>query len=105
MDAMFVSNSIALCTVGRDTLKLDSIETTRYMLDNDKAGLKKTIEKLKKGKSVFMWSKYLKDKKLDKYNIKDLNDLIKECYKNSVKLSMSNLEEYFTDNKLDLRYV
>ena len=105
MDAMFMRNSIALCTVGRDTTKLDSIDTVRYMLDNDRAGLKKTIEKLKLGKKVFMWTKFLSDKKLDKYNIKDLNDLIKECYKNNVKLSMSNLEEYFTDNKLDLRYV
>jgi hypothetical protein len=105
MDSMFMRNSIALCTVGRDTTKLDSIDTVRYMLDNDPAGLKKTIEKLKAGKEVFMWNKFLKDKKLDKYNIKDLNDLIKECYKNSVKISLSSFEDYFTNNKLDLRYV
>ncbi len=105
MDSMFMRNSIALCTVGRDTTKLDSIDTVRYMLDNDQAGLKKTIEKLKTGKKVFMWNKFLIDKKLDKYNIKDLNDLIKECYKNSVKLSLSSFEDYFTNNKLDLRYV
>ena len=106
MDAMFMKNSIALCTVGRDTMKLDAIESERYMLDNDSAGLKKTIEKLKKGKTVFMWSKYIKDKKLDKYNnIKDLNDLIKVCYNNQIKLNLSELNNYFTNNKLDLLYV
>lgn len=105
MDAMFMKNSIALCTVGRDTMKLDAIESVRYMLDNDDAGLKKTIEKLKRGKTVFMWSKFLKDKKIDKYNIKDLNDLVKVCYNNKIKLRLSELENYFTNNKLDLLYV
>ena len=100
-----MKNSIALCTVGRDTTKLDNIDTVRYMLDNDTAGLKKTIEKLKSGRKVFMWTKFLSDKKLDKYNIKDLNDLIKICYLNGIKISLSNLEEYFTNNRLDLRYV
>jgi hypothetical protein len=105
MDSMFMKNSIALCTVGRDTMKLDAIESVRYMLDNDDAGLKKTIEKLKRGKTVFMWSKFLKDKKIDKYNIKDLNDLVKVCYNNKIKLRLSELENYFTNNKLDLLYV
>tara|TARA_Y100000361_G_C11157110_1_gene344851 strand:- start:303 stop:1382 length:1080 start_codon:yes stop_codon:yes gene_type:complete len=105
MDSLFMKNSIALCTVGRDTTKLDNIDTVRYMLDNDTAGLKKTIEKLKSGRKVFMWTKFLSDKKLDKYNIKDLNDLIKICYLNGIKISLSNLEEYFTNNRLDLRYV
>ncbi len=105
MDAMFMKNSIALCTVGRDTKKLDNISTVRYMLDNDRAGLKKTIEKLKSGKSVFMWTKFLTDKKMDKYNIKDLNDLVKIGYQKGIQISLSNLEEYFTNNKLDLRYV
>mgnify|MGYP000160900194 CR=1 FL=1 len=105
MDAMFMRNSIALCTVGRDTTKLDNIDTVRYMLDNDDAGLKKTIEKLKAGKTVFMWTKLLKDKKMDKYNIKDLNDLIKIAYQKGIKISLSDLENYFTNNKLDLRYV
>tara|TARA_B100001287_G_scaffold251207_1_gene232254 strand:+ start:897 stop:1976 length:1080 start_codon:yes stop_codon:yes gene_type:complete len=105
MDSFFMKNSIALCTVGRDTTKLDNIETVRYMLDNDPAGMKKSIEKLKKGMSVFMWTKFLKDKKLDKYTIKDLNDLIKICYQNGIKISLSDLENYFTNNKLDIRYV
>lgn len=105
MDSMFQKNSLALCTVGRDTTKLDAIESVRYMLDNDEPGLKKTIEKLKKGKSVFMWSKFLKDKKLDKYNIKDLNDLVKVCFANKIKLRLSELDNYFTNSKLDLLYV
>ena len=105
LDALFMRNSIALCTAGRDTTKLDYIESSRYMLDNDETGLKKSIEKLKTGKRVFMWNKYLKDKKIDKYNIKDLNDLVKVCYSEKIKLSASDLEKYFTNNKLDLRYV
>ena len=105
LDAMFMQNSIALCTVGRDTTKLDYIDSSRYMLDNDDAGLRKSIEKLKTGKQVFMWTKYLKDKKIDKYNIKDLNDLVKVCYNEKIKISLSELDDYFTNDKLDMRYV
>lgn len=105
LDAMFMRNSIALCTVGRDTTKLDYIDSSRYMLDNDEAGLKKSIEKLKSGKKVFMWTKYLKDKKMDKYTIKDLNDLVKVCYNEKIKISLSELDDYFTNDKLDMRYV
>ena len=52
-----------------------------------------------------MWTKYLKDKKMDKYTIKDLNDLVKVCYNEKIKLSLSELDDYFTNDKLDMRYV
>ena len=78
--------------------------TVRYMFDNDKTGKKKMIEKLKKGRPVFMWSKFLKDNNIDTYNIKDLNDLMITCY--SIKSDAhKKINEYFTSNNLDLWYL
>ena len=74
------------------------------MFDNDKTGKKKMIEKLKKGRSVFMWQKFLQDFKLDKYDIKDLNDLMLKCYelKNDAH---KKINDYFTSSQLDLWYI
>lgn len=104
LDAKFMHNSIALATAGRTTDEFDEMATVRYMFDNDKTGRGKMIEKLKKGKSVFMWSKFLKENNLDKYNIKDLNDLMLKCFelKSNAHKQINN---YFTSNQLDLWYL
>ena len=104
IDAKFMHNSIALATAGRSTEEFDEMATVRYMFDNDATGKKKMIEKLKKGRPVFMWSKFLDDFKLDTYNIKDLNDLIKVCYKQK-STAWKQIENYFTSSDLDLWYV
>ena len=104
LDAKFMHNSIALATAGRSTEEFDEMATVRYMFDNDATGKKKMIEKLKKGRPVFMWTKFLDDFKLDTYNIKDLNDLIKVCYKQKSD-AWKQIENYFTSSDLDLWYV
>lgn len=104
LDAKFMQNSIALATAGRATDEFDEMETVRYMFDNDDTGKKKMAEKLKRGRPVFMWSKFIDEMKLDKYNIKDLNDLIKVCYNNKLN-AYKRLNDYFTTSQLDLWYV
>ena len=104
LDAKFMHNSLALATAGRSTEEFDEMATVRYMFDNDDTGKKKMAQKLKKGRPVFMWSKFLKDFKLDKYNIKDLNDLIKECYRLKSD-AWKQIDNYFTSSELDLWYV
>jgi hypothetical protein len=104
IDAKFMHNSIALATAGRSTEEFDEMATVRYMFDNDVTGKKKMIEKLKRGRAVFMWTKFLADFELDKYNIKDLNDLIKVCYQQK-STAWKQIENYFTSSELDLWYV
>ena len=105
LDAMFMANSIALATAGRSTTELDEIPTTRYMFDNDETGKKKMLEKLKRGKGVFMWSKFLGDYKLNTYNIKDLNDLVLKCFELKQVEPLKKLDDYFTTSKLDALYL
>ena len=104
LDAKFMNNSLALATAGRSTDDFDEIPTVRYMFDNDTTGKKKMAEKLKKGRPVFMWAKFLKDSKLDIYNIKDLNDLMKKCFELKID-AHKNIDKYFTSSQLDLWYV
>jgi hypothetical protein len=103
---MFMSNSIALSSVGRDTTELDEVPTIRYMFDNDKAGKTKMLEKLKAGKSIFLWSKFLKETKIDTYNeeIKDLNDLVIAAYRNKSDC-LSKINNYFSNSMLDAYYL
>jgi hypothetical protein len=104
IDAKFMHNSLALATAGRNTEEFDNMQTVRYLFDNDETGRTKMIEKLKRGRSVFMWSKFLKENKLDKYSIKDLNELVIKCFelKNP---AIKKMDQYFTTNQLDLWYI
>lgn len=104
IDAKFMHNSIALATAGRSTEEFDEMATVRYMFDNDETGRKKMAEKLRKGRPVFMWTKFLKDTELDKYNIKDLNDLMIKCYELK-STAHKQINDYFTSSHLDLWYV
>ena len=62
------------------------------------------IQKLKKGQTVFMWDKYLKDFGIPKKKVKDLNDLVKYEFKNRTGC-LNELDKYFTNNHLDLIFL
>ena len=106
LDALFMNNSLALTSVSRSTVVLDEIPTVRYMFDNDKPGKTKMLEKLKNGKQVFVWSKFLTEYNLDKYHkpIKDLNDLVIASWRDKNQ-GIKNLDSYFTNSKLDAFYL
>lgn len=118
IDAMFINNSIGLATATRSTEEFDEIPTIRYMFDNDETGKKKMMQKLKRGKKIFTWQKFFKQTKIDdiwenyiknidknerdKYpkQIGDLNDLVIAAWLTKNKC-LSNINEYFSDSKLD----
>ena len=106
IDAMFMHNTLGLASAGRSTEELDEIPTIRYMFDNDEVGKKKMIEKLKKGKRVFMWSRFIKENKMNIYNsqIKDLNDLVISSWEHKNKC-LTKVNDYFTDSQLDVYYL
>ena len=106
LDALFMPNSIALASVTRSTEELDEIPTIRYMFDNDEAGKSKMMQKLKRGKEVFTWDKFLSESKMDKYpsNIKDLNDLVIAAWKTKNKC-LSTMDKYFSNSRLDAYYI
>lgn len=96
IDSMSIQNSIALQGASKDVDKLfDDVETVRYVFDNDKAGREMSIKKLKSGKTVFLWTMYLKEKKIK--NIKDLNDLQKS---NTFDIDLIN--RCFSETELDI---
>lgn len=101
-DSMFIKNSLALSGINKDTSHLDEIPNVRYLFDNDDIGRKLMIEKIKKGKKVFLWDKILKEINADKY-IKDLNDLVIYAFQNQIKIN--GLDQYFSTSKMDAYYL
>jgi len=118
IDSMFMPNSIGLATAGRSTEEFDEIPTVRYMFDNDETGKRKMMQKLRRGKKIFIWEKFFKETKIekeyeaylksidqknrDKYpkQIGDLNDLVIAAWLTKNKC-LSKLGDYFTNSKLD----
>lgn len=109
IDAKFMVNSIGQATVGRDMGMFDNIPNIRYFYDNDKSGKEAAAEHLKNGHEVFLWKKYISDYELMQYvtsedPIKDLNDIIKLCYKNKLD-SYRYINKYFSNKIIDLYYI
>lgn len=97
MDAFLLKNSMALCGAAKN---IDFPFEHRYLFDSDKTGREHTTEKLKEGYPVFMWEKYIEDSGLPKQKKWDVNDVVLYAMKNNMKLP--SIEEYFTDDELDL---
>lgn len=100
MDSWLWYNSVALCSVeNKFPFEMDDI---RYWDDWDQAGRKKSVERLSNGFSVFNWGKFLEENSLSTQKKWDLNELVNHLRSNGKKIK--RLENYFTDDKLDLRY-
>ncbi len=105
IDAMFMKNSIGLTGVKKNIEDFDELDSVRYFFDNDKEGKKKIIEKMKLGKRGFLWQKYIKENRLTRHKIKDLNDLVRVCFKEENKSVLNSINLYFSDNPRDIIYV
>ena len=107
-DASMGSNQWTLSgnkdSVKKQILDFDDIPTVRYFFDNDIEGKSKMIQKLKRGNTVFMWQKFLKDFNIPPKKVKDLNDLVKYEFKNRTGC-LNELDKYFTNNHLDLIFL
>jgi hypothetical protein len=93
---MFIENATATCGAGSSG-NLDSQLVGLncfYLFDNDEAGNKKAGQKVREGKSVFIWSKFLNDYGLT--DVKDINDVIIKLNKKD-KFKFEELRPYFTN--------
>jgi len=109
IDSKFMKNSIGQATVNRDMSMFDDIPSVRYFYDNDRSGKDAAGDQLKKGHDVFLWKKFISDYDLMRYvtkedTIKDLNDIIKLCYKNKID-SYKYINKYFSNKIIDLYYI
>jgi hypothetical protein len=115
IDSLFCYNSIGAVGTNTDlNFFLNDDINTRFFFDNDNAGKLKAIEFLKKGKSVFLWNKFINEwssKNGDYYNnkkslscIKDLNKLAEIVGTFNV-FSKLKLENYFSIDMFDLKYI
>lgn len=100
LDSFLMPNSIALCSLNKRPPFVTKM--TRFMFDYDKSGVEKSIELLKEGFSVFMWSKFFLETRgleifLDKEKV-DFSDVIMFSKKHNLKIDYN---KYFTNNYLN----
>ena len=102
IDSMFLNNSIALSGVTKNIEFLDK-NNIYYIFDNDEIGIKVGKEKIKKGCNVFVWKKYLSETGLNKYHIKDVNDIYKVVAKYGINKEKVDIKynTHFSKNVLD----
>lgn len=107
IDSWLYANSACTSSVTADTTKLDDIDTVRYFQDDDQAGKKFAVEKLNKGKPVFMWTKLRNDYDIpESYQtkdgvkkVKDYNDILMYIQDKKDKWQLiKELPNYFTDS-------
>lgn len=101
IDSLFLPNSVAICGVKRSVEVIEELPNAMYFFDNDESGYKSTIQKMKDGKYVFLWDKFLKDKGIQK-KVKDLNELIMLTVKEGIRLNFKDIGKYFSNDVLDI---
>lgn len=106
IDSLFVENGVATMGVSiplniRELLK--ELDRVFYVFDNDDAGRDMSVKYLKEAKYVFNWFMFIRDHKLEKYEIKDMNDLYLAMNRDK-PFSFEELKPYFTNNKYSAAY-
>ena len=97
MDSFLIKNSVALCGAGKN-IKFPFDH--RYMFDDDATGKEHAIEMMNEGYKVFLWDKYRKSIYVENRKKWDYNDLVLYCHSNNI--IMPDINEYFSDNVLDM---
>jgi hypothetical protein len=119
IDSLFIFNCVATTGVSKSGLLLENLLTKRnakIFFDNDLAGKRQSIELIKKGYSVFLWSKFISDlaktyssNRIEIKLIKDINDaysmLVKIDKKTSIESFNVLINKYFSDSELDMLFI
>ena len=116
IDAMFLNNAIATTGVSKSRLLLENLLSKKSALvffDSDIAGKRQSIELIKKGYRVFLWSKVMIDLrakyKVDQRTvslIKDVNDLFQFIQSKEKGFGFEEFNRfvlaYFSESPIDL---
>lgn len=100
IDSLFCENAVGLTGLNIQDVWLKNIKHKYFILDKDKAGIKKSLQLLIAGEYVFLWSKFIKDLALPKREKWDMNDVVVYINKKS-KFSFDDLKSYFTNTIYD----
>lgn len=102
LDSFLFKNAVASCGDKND-FPLET-ENVRFFYDCDDPGRKCSIQKIKEGKKVFLWKKFLQDSKIPESTKKlDLSEILVYAKRKGIKLP--NFNEYFSDSHYDLYWI
>jgi hypothetical protein len=115
LDSLFYPNSIGVVGVSTNMkfLEINNLEL-QYFYDNDETGFKKSAQKIKEGRSVFLWKKLFNNIVENKKNsdpfktlwrISKVKDLNKLAEISPSPYSKFKLNEFFSEDVMDLRWI
>lgn len=97
LDSFLYPNGMSTCGIDND-FPLDI--QVKWFYDFDIPGIKKSLERLEHGETVFMWKKYMDDNKIfkdfHKFDYTDYKKYLKDNKKEEI-----NTNEYFTNDKFN----
>jgi hypothetical protein len=106
IDSLFINNSVSVLSVNwSDNIqnKLDQLESY-YLLDDDDAGKKKSMELIEQNRQVFLWNKFKRNQNLPDKLKWDINDFI--LFKDiKDKINFDFFKPYFSHNFFDRVYL
>lgn len=104
IDSLFIENSVACTGLKIHDERLKKIKHRYFLLDNDHAGRKMSLELLKMGEYAFKWKPFLRDCGVDPNAEKDdVNDFIMKTKRTTI-IKFNEIERYFGKNVLDTAY-
>lgn len=98
MDAFLLKNAIATCGASKE---VPFVGDFKYMYDDDQAGRAHTLEKIKVGKTVFLWDKFEKENNIPNAKKWDVNDIIKYSKLKNTKFNFYK-SEYWSNDLYDI---
>ena len=102
LDSFLYPNSVATCSSNID-FPID-LSSLRYLYDYDAAGREAAMQKLKEGKTVFLWKKFFQAAGMhDPKKKMDLTDLV--VFSRSKNFRLPKLGEYFSQDKYDAYWI
>jgi hypothetical protein len=115
IDSLFYPNSVGMVGANTDDniLKSNNLNI-QYFYDNDETGFKKSAQKIKEGRSVFLWKKLFNNIVENKKNsdpfktlwrISKVKDLNKLAEISPSPYSKFKLNEFFSEDVMDLRWI
>jgi len=97
-DSVLIANSVGMNGAKFHEVANINIDkkNIHFIHDNDAKGRKIAVALLEKGDSVFLWQKYIKDKKL--ISKKDISELIVANNLPGISFSYSDIKTYFSNS-------
>ena len=99
LDSFLLPNAISTCGASN---KIELDFPFYYLFDSDQTGKKHSIDNIKKGNNVFLWSKFIRDYGIPNRKKWDINDVYLWFISKGLDFKKIIWPNYFSNDYLDI---